>query len=735
MSERVYAGIFCTAVLLTGLAFSPAAALSTRDQIFSDVRITRENQHEIIKVGFHFPVRYLRHYPINSGRELRIQLEPILTSAEDREALNKRESLVPKPGSRSGLLRIEFEGGDFIDSSILLVFNKPNAYEVRQGRDFRSILILVPVEDAGKDPSSEKQMPSPSEKEDTEDKRQIVDQLTPEGERVPPQQETAPEPPEKISQQEQERLLADGEKALAEKNHMRAVRIYERLLDATDPEIKELAQFQLALAQENQGHLAHAKAEYENYLESYPDGPRTDEVWDRLDALMGGRSISEDGKGAPLWESEFFGSLWVYYDRDESFFEDAVTDEEEETVNVSSLTTGLDATWRLYHDNFTTEALAIGSFEEDFLEDGDSDMRWSSLYLDFEDTTGRFHTRWGRQSSSRGGVLGRFDGGRFGYRFHENVRLNLVAGYPVDRSSDGLETNRFFYGINFDIVDLLDNWDFNVYLIEQMSDGIEDRRAIGGEVRYVGPKGSFFSLIDYDLLYDEVSLFLFSGNYLLPNDKTRIHYSADFRTSPILSTSNALIGQVSPSLEALENAIGNSELREYAKNRTLDSRFVTLGFSHPITENVQIAGDVSWSKLDGAPAYGDLEAIESSGDEFYYSLQLIGNSLLKEDDLSSLALRYANTDLRDTYTLIMNSRYPINDMWRINPRMQVDYRINNRLTGSQWRFRPGLRLECMLPKSWLFEVDAEYSYATEELPGSAEGSEGYSLSLGFRWEF
>ncbi|MCF8062434.1 MAG: hypothetical protein K9M82_07955 [Deltaproteobacteria bacterium] len=99
-----------------------------------------------------------------------------------------------------------------------------------------------------------------------------------------------------------------------------------------------------------------------------------------------------------------------------------------------------------------------------------------------------------------------------------------------------------------------------------------------------------------------------------------------------------------------------------------------------------------------------MEAIESSGYEFYYSLQLIGNSLLKEDDLSALSIRYAGKDLRDTYTLIVNSRYPINDMWRINPRMQVDYRI----------IRYALQLDTATAKrlGWVFE---DLGYSPEQL--------------------
>jgi hypothetical protein len=343
--------------------------------------------------------------------------------------------------------------------------------------------------------------------------------------------------------------------------------------------------------------------------------------------------------------------------------------------------------------------------------------------------------RVGRQSSSKGGVLTRFDGGLFGYRFMEKVRMNLVAGFPVNLSYDGLETDKYFYGINFDLGRFLNHWDFNVYFINQVADDIDDRRAVGGEARFVSQNSSFYTFLDYDIIYDEVSVFLFTGNYMLPNDRTRINVLADFRGVPILSTSNALIGQASPSLEELEDAIGEDELRRLVEDRTLDSRFASVGVSQVLTENLQIAGDISWSKIDGAPASGGVEAFESTGDEFFYFLQLIGTGLVKAGDISSVGLRYSDTRYRDTYTFTVNTRYPLFDRFRVSPRLRVDYRENKLRTGEQWRFIPGLRLEYTFRENWRFEIDGEYRYADQELEGIADGRNGYYVSAGIRWDF
>lgn len=733
-------------ILLTGLSLSQASALSTGDRIMSRISFRVGKQYSETRVSFNFPVRYLRHYPLEFGRELRIQIEPIAAGIADLEGLSDRQSLFPPTNNPVGLRRVEYEGGNLIEPTIRIVFDKPTRFDVKQGEDFRSIIILVQNEEkfmeskkpaaATEPPGETPSLGKPQEKTSTEKIGKTSG--APEVE----EKESAARPPGFLTEERQQSLLDEGEKVMAEENYSRAIQVYTKLLETADLQVRELAQFQLALAREKIGHMAHAKAEYRNYLREYPDGKWADEARDNLRVVLSARPVRLGDSKAELaesdspWQSEFFGGVSMYYERDESFYEDEDGEEEDELItNVSSLITDVDATWRLFGDGYTIETTAIGSYEGDFIEGRDNEIRSSALYIDYEDTADTINTRLGRQTSSTGGVLGRFDGGRFGYQFAEKVRLNLVAGFPVDRSSDGLETDRYFYGINFDFGRFAEHWDFNTYFINQVAESIDDRRAVGGEVRFVSRQGSFYSLLDYDILFDDMSIFLFAGNYLLPNDKTRLNFSADFRSSPIISTNNALIGQFNQSLESLVDQIGEDAVRELARDRSLDSSFVSLGVSHPITQSIQIAADVSWSRLDGSPASGGVPAFDSTGDEFYYSLQLIGSGLVKDRDLSNMALRYADTKFRDTYTFILNSRYPINDMWRINPKLQIDYRKNKVLEGEQWRLRPGLRLEYILSNRWRFEIEGEYSWADKELPGIAEDRKGYAISLGFRYDF
>ncbi len=803
----------CVMAFIMGLCISQAYGISARDQILNEITVSTEGEFTKITIGFNFPIRYVRHYPQSLGDEVRIEFDPLQATLNDIKALESRESLFP-PANNSGITRVEYEGKDMADPTITVSFDRRISFQVKQGEDFRSLVVLLPISEtqqkqaetiqtetilglvsryiinlyASLEPIAKEDYPPPETTKEynvytAQDKkmdgtlwhrlavgffetfsqaRKVADKLFIKDypklwiEKASPEEvinnggggqevsatvpvDTTPVSRPGLDQQKQDYLLKEGTQSMAQKDYPRAIQIFTKLLESTDPEIMEQAQFQLDLAREFNGHLAHAKAEYRNYLVSYPQGKNAPEARNRLNGLLSARPLmsGEKGKvgvfGQSGWESEFYGSISTFYDYDKSYSDE--DDESEETTNVSALTTSLDATYRLTTDNYVFKTVFIGSYEASFLEDEEDENRVSAFYLDFQNKSGTFTSRWGRQSGSSGGVLGRFDGGQMGYLIFEKVRLNLVAGFPVNLSSDPIDNDRYFYGINFDFGRFYNHWDFNLFFIDQMAESIADRRAVGGEVRFVGDSGSLFTMVDYDILYNELNTVLIAGNWLMPNKKTWINFSADFRNNPALATSNALIGQTNPSLEALEASIGEKAMRQLAEDRTLESKFVTLGFSHPFTDEFQFSGDVSWSKLGGGPASGGVEEIPEMDDEWYYSVQFTKYNLFARGDISTLGLRYADAVSRDTSTLTFNTRYPLNDAWRINPKLQIDYRKNNVLTGDQWRFRPSLRVEYKFNKRWRAEFEGGYNYADKELEGLAEDRKGYYMSVGLRMDF
>lgn len=530
------------------------------------------------------------------------------------------------------------------------------------------------------------------------------------------------------------KLLAEADAEMTEESYTLAVQLYTKLTKEQNEAIREEAQYKLAVAREKNGQLAHAKAEYRRYLKLYPEGTYVSEAQQRLDVIqrtgLPTRKSGASQEGASGWSKDFYGSFSQFYYRNET-----TTDTIGSTVNQSSLNSDLDFNLRLRNKDFDLRTVFIGGHEEDLLDDGDTKNRVSSAYIDVRHLPTDHSLTLGRQRESKGGVLGRYDGVLLGARLIDKLKLNLVGGYPVQTSSDNLQTDRYFYGVNLDVGTISKYWNYNLFYINQETEGISDREAVGGEVRFSHPMGSFFNLVDYDISYDKLNVFLFVANKTLPSGTT-FNLTADYRLSPYLSTTNALIGQTTDSLESLLDSLGEDAVRNLAADRTAVSKLGTFSVTQPINEKLQVAADITWSRLDGTPESGGVQEIPGSGDEYYTSLQLIGNNLITVGDLAIVGLRYGDTSSYDLYAINLSSRYPLTREWRINPRIVVEYRDYRATGAEQVNIIPSLRTDYRWNKSLLFELES--GYELEENRSSRlndRDSRGFYLICGLRYRF
>lgn len=545
----------------------------------------------------------------------------------------------------------------------------------------------------------------------------------------PPTPEAPPLSEERLTQ-----LMDEAQKAMTSGNYRRAIQFYTKILQFPDHKFRQEAQEFLGLARERNRQLAHAQAEYETYLRLFPEGEGADRVRQRLAGLLTARARPKEKlrKAKRIadekWQTDVYGSFSQFYNRDVSF-----TDAVGQTVNQSSLSNDLDFNARMRSNEYDIRALFVGGHEKDFLSNGDDQSRVSALYIDALDRRRHISGRIGRQSRSTGGVLGRFDGGLFDYQFLPQVKVNVVAGFPVDTSTAGVETDKRFYGLSFDLGTFAERWDFNTFIINQEVDDITDRRAVGGEVRYLQSNRSFFSLIDYDISYNELNTILFTGNMIYPINTFNL--TVNYRKSPVLTTSNALQGQGVNSISELLNTFSEDEVRNLAQDRTATSKSLTLGATHKINQKFQLSGDFTVSKLSSTKASGGVEASPGTGNEFFLNTQLIGSSLIKEGDIAILGLRYSDTSSADTIALNLNTRYPVSREWRLNPRLDIEYRKKTNSDGDRFKIKPSFRMDYRWKRHIRFDLEAGGEWATEKLTDQTENTSGYFLRLGYRLDY
>jgi outer membrane protein assembly factor BamA len=130
-----------------------------------------------------------------------------------------------------------------------------------------------------------------------------------------------------------------------------------------------------------------------------------------------------------------------------------------------------------------------------------------------------------------------------------------------------------------------------------------------------------------------------------------------------------------------------------------------------------------------------VEAMDGTGNEYFYNLQLTGSNLIKAGDIAILGVRYANADTTRTTSLSLNTRYPFSQKLRVNPRLRVDYRNNTTDDTDQFIYRPSLRLTYRAKGRLQLEAEAGGEWSDREIVDGSEKDRSYFAIIGYRMDF
>lgn len=563
------------------------------------------------------------------------------------------------------------------------------------------------------------------------------------------------------------RLIAEAEIAVRDGNHDRAIQLLTNALTQPENPNTPRAQELLGLTRERKGQTAHAQAEYEEYLRRYPTGEAADRVRQRLAAITtpaatGSTELraASGAESAAAWTWGARGSFSQFYLRDQSTtkFVDAsrpdVNAEVDNNVNLNQLLSTADVTISGGNDRRQVQLRAAGSYTADFRKTNKRNIKaLTALYLDYSDSTIDSTLRIGRQTRNSSGVLGRFDGALYGWQAKPKLRVNLVGGFPVltSRQTRVLK-ERYFYGASVDVGAKRSPIQTSVYWFDQRAKGgFVDRQSVGVETRFLKSRFNAFVLADYDVKFSKLNLGLLTLNYNFP-DTSSLSLTADYRQSPLLTTYNAVIGQVDATtlmpildLGGLKPFFTDAQIYQLAKDRTLVTKSMTVSYSRPLTKKLQTNLDFTVSDTGGTPGSAAsagtlaIAPIPATGKEYYYGAQLVGTGLFWENDIYILSGRYADTQRTRTYTADFNARVSLTRKVRLSPRLRYGFRDNKLDNGTFRQFQPTMRVNYYPMRGGEIEIEggANFSRQKSIFGGSPTTTteQGYVLSAGYRIDF
>jgi hypothetical protein len=296
-----------------------------------------------------------------------------------------------------------------------------------------------------------------------------------------------------------------------------------------------------------------------------------------------------------------------------------------------------------------------------------------------------------------------------------------------------MDDARTFYGVSTRFGPIGDNLDLRVFVLQQDIEGLTDRQAVGGEVRYFGETANVWGMFDYDTEFEELGSVFVQGSWRLPSNFI-VTGLVDRRQSPYLSLGNALIGQITDDFATLKTLFTEEEIFQLALDRSAATTTYTLGLSKPLTPKLQLGFNATRSRIEATPESGGVPENPAST-YAYYSFDVVASSLFTERDVTIFGLRYAESGTSNIYTVNIDSRFSIGRSWRLSPRLRVDYREITSDASEQWTYTPGLRLEYRWGRKVRLELMAGQQFSARESDTMDQDRESYYINVGYQLFF
>ncbi len=551
-------------------------------------------------------------------------------------------------------------------------------------------------------------------------------------------------------------LMAKGRDAMLSGAMFSAIDAFNDVLKLPPNKYSAAAQLWIGIAREKSGQVAKAKLEYELYLKLYPEG--TDATW--VKGRLGMLNVIQPSipSAAPVaapvmraqpteFQTAVYGSVSMYYYHGASQIDTVATIGGVQTpktlslTDQSSLISNVSMTARSYNNEFDNRFVFQDFNSKSFLKGQANQNRLNAAYYDVRNRMDNYSARVGRQSPMGGGVLGRFDGISAGYGFLQNWRANVAWGQLSDKT---LGSKPVFLSLGLD-VGINSPLGGSVYFINQTVDGLTDRRAAGGNLRYFEQGKTAMAMLDYDLQFKALNIFTLQGtlNY---ESGTDYSFLLDRRKSPVLDIRNAVNGTTATISTLLQNGWTTNDLLLLADSRTAVSNLAMVGVTQRVREKWQVGSDFIVSRTSALQASGTLNpdgttgvegfvaAAPSTGNAWTISGRLSGSDVFSQRDMSMASLSYSKSNFSTGETLLLyNHAYP-RELWTLDSTLRLFWQTDN--TGGKIRtIAPVLKVGYRVRNSLTLEAEGgiDLTKSTPAAFSSSDTKRKY-FSVGFRWD-
>ena len=338
----------------------------------------------------------------------------------------------------------------------------------------------------------------------------------------------------------------------------------------------------------------------------------------------------------------------------------------------------------------------------------------------------------GRQSAIAGSMFGLFDGVSLTMPVASKLKLNAMVGIPVNTLVSA--PSQRLAGVMLEADSLFEHWGGNISLVDQTTEDISDRRAVGLEVRYFGESLSMYSQIDYDINFRAINALTLQGSLQGPYDTT-LTMLMDNRKAPSLQLSDALISSGSTSLKTLLQIKSLSEVKDLALGTAAQARQAMFSVSRALSPKWQGSIDFRMSDVGALPAIGDFQAMPATGTQTNVSLQLTGSNLYSKRDINGFNISVLTSDtLRGVQFAYNNLTGFFDNKASFEPSLRIYTQTDNTET-KVVRVSPGVRMSYKVTERASVLGETIFERSKTDGPTNHEDSTSVFFYVGYRYDF
>lgn len=684
------------------------AGFGVQAQSLDDVVVLVQGNDVVARVSFLGPVRLVQQTPMGSADFFQVQLESLGTD-DTTGAAAPPESRQIGATSGSGPFELSLESASMPRRKALnLRFKSALVLQVRPGPNQRS-LDLVVGSAAGAAVA---------------------------GVQAAPDVETPAQ-----------EMMTQARQALAGGRNQEAVDTLNKLLLLPPNSTSQDAQELIGVAWERLGDMGRAKMEFELYLKLYSEGEGAQRVTQRL-ASMGPSPVVPQSPpvatapaaaaGTKAAAPRFTGNISQFYFGGKARSQSLVnltTGIDQATLSrttESALVTNVDVGGRYALDSGDVRFTLRGTGSKNLTSTSKNTSIVNAAYVDYRHTASGLGVRAGRQSPINGGLLGMFDGVSLTYPIRAGLRLDVMGGVPANPLLSA-PSERLFAAM-LEVDSLVQNVSGDLYLVNQTTQGITNRRSLGTEVRFTHERGSMYGLLDYDSLFRTINAFTVQGS-LQGTGQTTYTLLVDSRKAPTLQMTNALISTGAASLKTLLQLRSLSEVQDMALATSAQARQFMFSVSRPLNQSWQLSSDVRYSDIGALPAVGNFEATPATGAQYGLTVQLTGSNLYSKRDISNINLSVLTTPSFKGVQVAYNNLTGLSGDGKLTfePSIRL-YAQRDNDSSRLWRLTSGLRASYHVNRKLNVMGEAMLEHSVKTGLTNSDTTDAVFFYAGFRYD-